>query len=136
MSARVDQFCDNLKVKLNAIETRVRSLQAGVKELPAKAEKVIQDKINDVQNQLDSQKACFEQARASLMAWSQQKKSETKAMIDEWKRNQKSRELNARAERAEANAEAAIGFAMLSIDEAESAILDAIAARRDADAVQ
>lgn len=136
MSAKVDKFCDNLKERLNAIETQVQSLKASLKELPVNAEKAVNDKIKEVQVKLHAQKDTLEKTRANLIAWGQQKTFETKSMIEEWKKNRKVKELNARAERAEANAEAAIGFAKLSIGEAESAILDAVAARRDADAAQ
>jgi len=133
MSARVEKFCDNLKVRLNAIEARVQSLNTSMKELPAKADLAIQDKIKEVQAKLRAEKDRFEKTRVNLLAWSEQKKAESKSIIEKWKKDRRSQELNARAERAEAYAEAMIGNALLSMDDAEEAILDAVAARRDAD---
>jgi len=136
MSAKVEKFCDNLKVRLNAIEARVQALNASIKELPSKADQAIQEKIKEVQTKLRAEKDHFEKTRANLMAWGEQKKAETMAMIEKWKKDKQSKELNARAERAEAYAEAMIGVAFLSMNDAESAILDAVAARRDANAAQ
>jgi DNA repair exonuclease SbcCD ATPase subunit len=136
MSARVDKFCDNLRDRLNAIEARVESAKANVQTLPGKVEKAMQDKVDEARANLHAQIERIEKTRADLKAWGEQKKAETQAMIREWKAKREAKKLNARADRAEAYAEAALTVALASIDEAEEAILDAVCARRDADAVQ
>ncbi len=61
------------------------------------------------------------------------KKAETQAAVVEWKANRDRKKLEKRAERAEKNAEACIAVALCSAEEAEVAILEAVAARKDAD---
>jgi len=136
MSEKVDKFCDKLRDRLNAIEGRVQSVKADIQTLPAKAEKALRDKIDAARTKLQVQKERVEKARVDLKVWADQKLAETKEAISEWKAKHEVRKLNARAERAEAYAEAAMVLALFSIDEAEEAVLDAVAARKDADAAQ
>jgi chromosome segregation ATPase len=136
MSERVDQFCDKLRERLNAIEGRIQSVKTDVQALPAKAEKALQQKLDEARTKVEAQKQRVEKARADLKAWADQKVAETKEAIDEWKAKREARKLIARADRAEAYAEAAMVIALASIDEAEEAVLDAVAARRDADAAK
>ena len=136
MSERVDKFCDGLRERLNALERGIQSVKTNVQALPAKAEKALREKLDDVRTKLQAQKERVEKARLDLKARADQKVAETMEAINEWKAKREVRKLNARAERAEAYAEAAMVLALASIDEAEEAVLDAVAARKDADAVQ
>lgn len=136
MSERVDRFCDGLRERLNAIEARVLSAKANIQALSGKAEKAVQAEVEEARAKLQGQKPHIEKTRADLLAWAEQKKAETQAMIREWKAKREVQKLNARAERAEAYAEAAVVYALASIDEAEEAILDAVGARMDADAAK
>jgi chromosome segregation ATPase len=136
MSQRVDQFCDRLREQLNAIEGRIQSVKTDVQALPAKAGKALRDKRDEARTKVEAQKERVEKARADLKVWGEQKVAETKEAISEWKAKRETRKLQARADRSEAYAEAAVLLALASIDEAEEAILDAVAARKDADAAQ
>ena len=136
MSARVDKFCDGLRDRLNALEARVASARANVQALPGKAEKAVHDTVDQARAKLQAQAAHVEKTRTDLKAWCEQKKAETQAMIREWKAKHEAKKLSARADRAEAYAEAALALALAGIDEAEEAVLDAVAARLDADAAQ
>jgi ElaB/YqjD/DUF883 family membrane-anchored ribosome-binding protein len=136
MSAKVDQFCDTLRDRLNAIEGRLQSVMADVKALPDKAEKVLRDKLEEARTKLEVERERVEQTRANLKARVQQKLAETKEVIREWKAKGEKRKLQARADWAEAYAADAIYNAMASVDEAEEAILNALVARMDADAAR
>jgi chromosome segregation ATPase len=133
MSAKVDQFCDSLRTRLNAIEGRIESVKANVEILPKQAEKALRDMLDEARTRLQAQKERIEQTRANLKAHAQQKIAETKKAVSEWKAKRETRKLQARADRAEAYAADAIAFALATIDEAEEAILDAVVARIDAD---
>jgi hypothetical protein len=136
MSERVNKFCDGLKERLGALEKLVQSVKANVQALPGKAEKAVQDKANEARAKLRTQKERLDKTRADLKAWGEQKKAETETMIREWKTKREVKKLNARAARAEEYAEAAMFLALANIDEAEEAVLDAVAARLDAEAAQ
>lgn len=134
MSARVDKFCDGLRDRLNSLETRVESVKANVQALPGKVEKAVHDKIDEARGKLRAQKERIDKARADVKAWAEQKKTETEATIREWQAKHEVQKLHARADRSEAYAESAVIVALYSLDEAEEAILDAVAARKAADA--
>jgi hypothetical protein len=61
------------------------------------------------------------------------RKAETKAAVAEWKANHDRKKLEKRAERAEKYAETCIEVALFSAAEAQVAILEAVAARKDAE---
>jgi ElaB/YqjD/DUF883 family membrane-anchored ribosome-binding protein len=136
MSAQVDQFCDMLRDRLNAIEGRLQCVMADVKGLPGKAEKALQDKLEETRSKLEAGKERVEQTRANLKARAQQMMAATKEAVTQWKAKGEKRKLQARADWAEAYAADAISNAMASLDEAEEAILNAIVARMDVDAAE
>jgi len=136
MSAKVDQFCDQLRDRLSTIEGRLQSVKTNMKALPEQAEKALRDKLAEARTKVQAQKERVEQTRANLKARGQQKVAETKEAVSEWKAKGETRILNARADRAEAYAADALDYAVASIDGAEEAILDAVVARIDADGAQ
>jgi chromosome segregation ATPase len=136
MNAKVDQFCDKLRDRLNTIEGRLQSVKTNMKALPEQAEEALRDKLESARTKLQAQKERVEQTRANLKARAQQKMAETKEAVSEWKAKRETRKLNARTDRAEAFAADAIDDAVASIAQAEEAILDAVVARIDADAAQ
>ncbi len=136
MSAKVDQFCDKLRDRLNAVEGRLASVKTNIQALPRLAEKTLHVKLDEARRGLQAQKERVEKAQANLKARVEQKITETKEAVNEWKAKHEVHKLNARADRAEAYAADAMECALATIDEAEAAMLDAVAARMDADAAQ
>ena len=136
MSAKVDQFCDNLRDRLNAAEKRIESVKSNVQAFPKQAENALNKKLDDIRNKVQAQKERVERTRANLKARADQKIAETKAAVNEWKEKREIRKLNARADRAEVYAADAIDLAVAFVDEAEEAILDAVVARMDAETAQ
>jgi hypothetical protein len=136
MSAKVDEFCDKLRDRLNAIEGKLQSVKADVQALPGQAEKILRGKLDEARAGLQAQKAHIEQTRSNLQAWAKQKIAETKETVAQWQAKRDVQKLNSRADRAEEYAIAAVAFAAAMIDEAETAVLDAVVARREADATK
>jgi peptidoglycan hydrolase CwlO-like protein len=130
----VDQFCDTLRDRLNALEGGFQSIKTSLQGLPEQAEKALRAKLDEVRTKLQAEKKRIERTRADLQTRAQQKIAETKEAIDEWKAKHETRKLQARADRSEAYAADAVYLAMACIEEAEEAILDAVVARMDADA--
>jgi len=136
MSEKVDQFCDKLRDRLTAIEGRLQTVKADIKSRSEEAGKALRGKLDQVRTRLHAEKEKVDKLRANLKARADQKIAETKEAINEWKKKHEMHKLQARADRAEANAADAIAYALFNIDEAEEAILDAVVARMDADAVK
>jgi hypothetical protein len=106
MSAKVDQFCDRVRDRLDAIAGRLMAVKTNMKALPEQAEK----------------------AQARLRVWKQ--------CVQQPGANLKAKALDARAGRAETYAADVLECAVASIDEAEKAILAAVGAGIDADVAQ
>jgi len=135
MSARVDQFCDQLRDHLNGLENQVDTLKSNLQKLPKQGEQVLQKNLNEARSRIEGQKKKVEQAQASLKARAEQKIGQAKEAINEWKAKRDVSKLNSRADRAEQYAADAVCIAVAALDEAEVAIFDAVIARMDADNV-
>ena len=73
-------------------------------------------------------------AITKLEEYMEAKQAETTAAVAEWKANRDLKKLEKRADRAEKNAEVCVELALYYAGEAQVAILEAAAARIDADA--
>ena len=135
MSDRVSKFCATLQTKLNALDDRMQSLKAGLKSAPKQAEDALHKQLDHARQKVESQQQAVGKAKTSLKEWADQKKTEAKATIEQWKTNHEAKKLAHRADRAEEYAIAAVVIATASVEEAEQAVLEAIVARLDADVV-
>ena len=136
MSERVDKFCDGLRDRLNAIEARVQSAKANIQALPGKAEKAVQDEVEEARAKLQAQKQQIEKTRADLKAWAEQKLAETQARGRRVEGEAGGQEAERPRGPGRGVCRGRHGLALASIDEAEEAILDAVVARMDADAAK
>jgi hypothetical protein len=94
---------------------------------------IIQTKLNAAKDALDAKKQEAAAAKARLEELVEAKKTETKTAVEEWKANRDLKKLEKRAERAEIDAEACVELALFYTAEAQVAILEAVAARKDVD---
>src|SRR3954452_23413980 len=136
MSAQVDQFCDKLKGRLDSMADRIQTTKSHIEGLPEKGEKDLRKILDKARSNVASRKQRADQALANLKAKAQQKVAETNEEVSRWKEQRDVRKLSSRADRAEAYAADAIDCAIATIDEGESAVVEAGAARLDADAAQ
>jgi uncharacterized phage infection (PIP) family protein YhgE len=135
MSERINKFCQNLQTRLNDLESRTLALKERLKSAPKQAEEELHGQIARLQERIDSQKKAANKARADIENWFEQKKAEGKATVEQWKEKHEANKLARRADRAEEYAAAAVLVALACVDEAEQAVLEAIAARLDAETV-
>jgi membrane protein involved in colicin uptake len=135
MSDRVNKFCTSLQNKLNDLEGRMNSLKTSLRTAPKQAEDALHKQLDQAQQKVQSQKHAVAKAKTNVQNWTDQKKAEATATVDQWKANHEAKKLAHRADRAEEYATAAVQVAVSSIDEAEQAVFEAIAARLDAEAI-
>jgi len=133
MSARVDQFCDKLKDRLNSLEDQVLALKTNVQKLPQQGEQALQKYLTEARSKIEQQKKKVEKARASLKARAEEKIGQVKGAVNEWKAKQEVSHLIARADFAEQYAADAVFIADSAVADAEEAIIDALLARIDAE---
>ena len=127
MSDRVNKFCASLQGKLNDLDDRLTSFKTSLQSAPKQAEDALHKQLDQARHKVESQKQAVAKARTSVQNWMDQKKAEAEATVDGWKAGREAKNWQF-ADRAEEYAAAAIEVAVLTIDEAEQAVLEAIAA--------
>jgi hypothetical protein len=131
MSDKVSKFCDSVHEKLETLEGRMDSLKRNI----GTTWHSLQEKLDEVRHKGEATKQVVAEARTNLEQWLMEKKAEAKGTIDQWVEDRETQKLAARAQKAEDCAAIAVVIAEASIDDAERMILEAIAARREAEAV-
>ena len=134
MSAAIDNFTKQLHDNLEAVEDRVKSLKESIQSAPKKTQVEIQSKFDEAKATLDAKKQEFDEYRAKLKTQFEEKESEVKSNVEEWKASREVKKLEHRADKAEDYANTAIFLTTAMMEEAEKATLEAIVARRDAEA--
>lgn len=130
---RVDEFCDHLRDRLKAVEDRVHDFRAKIERDREATTAAIDEEVQSARDALSRIKDDADAARARMRAQLHEKKSETEDVVAEWKRKRQRDKLERRAEDAEAYAAWAVMAATASIDEAALSVLQAVAARLDAE---
>jgi hypothetical protein len=131
MNDDVDRFCTSVHEKLETLQGRMETLKLNI----GATSHLLQEKVAEVRNAREVRQLTVNEARTSLEQWTLKLTAESKNGIDQEIRNHETRYLTERAKLAERCVDLALMLAEASIDDAEWMILEAIAARRDAEAV-
>jgi tellurite resistance protein len=136
MNQKIDNFCNDLRSKINDADKRLKDLTVSAKSKTQQAKNEAKAHLQWLDNKAKEQQARAEASKAKVKAWVQEKKTITDEKIAEWKAQRQVRKLADRADDAEDYAAVAIDVAFGAVDEAERATIEAILARMDADTVQ
>lgn len=127
----VARFCVSVHEKLETLQGRMESLKLNI----GATSHLLYEKVVEVRSASEVRQLPLNEARTSLEQWILELRAESKNRIDQGIRNNEKQYLSDRAKEAEGCVELALMLAEASIDDAEWMILEAIAARRDAEAV-
>ena len=133
MSEKIDKFCEDLRSQLSAVDDRIQSLKSKVQASAAQSKEQVEADLNKAKADLEASKQKVEAKAAQMKAHLEAKKAETEEQIAAWKHKREVSKLEKRADRAENYAANATIVAAAAVDEADYAIVDAIAARIVAD---
>ena len=133
MNINLDELGKKLHAKLDSGIDRLKVAKTHLEDVHKETEAAIQTKLNAAKETLDAKKQEIAAAKTGIEKFAEAKKAETQAAVAEWKTNRDHKKLEKRSERAQKYAEACIAVALCSAEEAEVAILEAVAARIDAD---
>jgi hypothetical protein len=133
MSTAIDNFTNQLHDKLEVLEDRAKSLRKNILSMPKETQSEIQSKLDRAKINIDAKKQEFDEYWAKLNTQFEEKESEVKSQVEEWKVSREVKQLEHRADQAEGYANTAIFLAMATMEAAEKATLEAIVARRDAE---
>lgn len=133
MSERIDQFCENLRIKLTSIENNMQSLKAKIDSKARTAEQDVQSHLDSVKKRVEQEGTKVTAAQADIKKWADERKATAGEKIADWKAKLEVAKLQGRADVAERYAAAAAVVASAAVDEVEQASLEAWLARKDAD---
>ena len=133
MSTTIEKFAKQLHDNLEMVEERVKSLRDNIQSVPRQPHIEIQSKLDQAKANLSNKKREFEGYRAKLQIQFEEKESELNSNIEEWKSWREISQMEIHADNAENYAAKATYLAITTMEEAEKAILEAIAARLDAE---
>ena len=136
MSERIDQFCENLRVKLTSIDNNMQALKAKIDSEARTAQQDVQSHLASVKKRIAQDHTKLAAAQADIEKWGEERKAVTDEKIAEWKAKLEKAKLKGRAEAAERYAAGAAVVASAAVDEAEQAWLEAWLARKDADSAR
>ena len=133
MSERIDQFCENLRVRLTGIENDMQGLRAKIDAKARTAEQDVRNELEGVKKRMEQDRTKVAAAQANIKKWLEECKTTTNEKIAEWKAKSEKAKLQSRANMAEQYAVAAAVVALAAVNEAQQASLEAWLARKDAE---
>jgi hypothetical protein len=132
MSTKIDQLCEQLRLKLHGIDRRLEALKANNVATSEKSRHLVESQIDSVQQRIFERRHAVEAANANVAAWIE-KRRDFSDQVPRWKTSGSLSRLGTRAEEAEGYAIAAFELAVAAADEATQAALEALLARDDAE---
>lgn len=133
MGISLDEIGKNLHEKIDNTINGLKAAKTHLEEIQKETEQAIQTKLTAAKETLEGKKQEAVAAKARFEGLVEDKKAETEVAVAEWKAQHDHNKLEKRAERAEQYADVCVDMALSSVAEAEIAILEAAAARKDAD---
>jgi hypothetical protein len=133
MSEKINSFTKGLQDQLNDIDGRLVSVKKTVESASGETQVAIEAKLESVKASLEAKQHDFKTYRKKLKDLAEGKEAEVKSKVEEWKAKREVKKLDRRANHAEDYAATEVAVAVAAMDEAEQSILEAIAARLDAD---
>lgn len=136
MGQRIDQFCEDLRLKLTNIDSGLDGLKAKIDTRAQTAEQEARSHLEKVQKRIEQDRTKVSAAQTEVKNWVEERKTATRDKIAEWKAKRETSKLQNRADKAERYAAATIVVAVAGADDAEQAALEAWLARQDANYAQ
>lgn len=136
MGQHIDQFREDLHLKLANIDKGFAGLKAKIDEKAKNADQEARSHLEKVHRRIEQNRAKVSAAQAEIKDWAENRKIATADKIADWKSKREINKLRNRADGAEQYAAAAIVVSLAAADEAEQAAVEAWLARQDADAAQ
>lgn len=134
MTKHIDKFGEAIRLKLTNLESELSSLKSKVDAKAQHAEQDIRKHLDTVNKRIETDRAKVTAAQNEVSKWIDEQKTTTSEKVAEWKTKREAAKLQHRAESAELYADASIVLAAAALDNAERAVLEALASRNDASA--
>ncbi len=134
MGTQIDAFCDDLRINLTMMSDDLRVLKAKALGKAPEVERAIRQHLDSLQKKIDGSNAAVEAAKPKVDDWIQAQKTAAQSKITEWKAKSDAKNLQLRADMADAYADAMSVIASSTVNKAAKAALEALLAQYDLDA--
>jgi hypothetical protein len=98
MSERIDQFCENLRIKLTSIDKKMQQLKAKIDSKAQTAEREVRTQLETVKKRIKQDRTKVETAQADVKKWVDEFKLASNEKITEWKAKREKAKLQIRGE--------------------------------------
>lgn len=136
MSEHIEQFCDDLRRKLNRIDDGLHELQSKISTESEEAAQDVRRHAEHVQQRIAQNESKVASARAERRSWIDSRRRAPRETIANWQARREIDKLEDHAAEAEGAAQAAVDLVAAALDDAEHAALEAWLARKDAEAAK
>jgi TolA-binding protein len=124
----------SLSKHIDSARERLDALKKNISDIHEEDKETLRQRQEDIRKRLDEHKEKAKKMQADIQKWKEEKVAHTQEAIGSWRQKRELKKLQTRAERAEDYALDLVTVAALDFEEAEQAVLDAMAARFDAEA--
>jgi hypothetical protein len=133
MGIDIDGMGKKLHAKLDSGIDRLKTAKTNLEALAQETEDTLKEKLDAAKATMAAKKQEAASTMEKIEVYVKDKAEDTEAAVAEWKANHDRKKLEKRAERAEKYADSCVDLALYYASEAQVAILEAAAARQDAD---
>ena len=133
MGIDFDEMGKKLHAKLDSGIDHLKTAKTNLEALAQETEDTLKEKLNDAKTAMTAKKQEAASAMDKMEEYVKDKAEDTEAAVAEWKANHDRKKLEKRAKRAEKYADSCVDLALYYAAEAQVGILQAAAARQDAD---
>jgi hypothetical protein len=130
--AKAGTLKQKLSNQIDAAKTKLDTLKRELAGMHDEDMQALQGHREQIHQRVEEQKERAREVQANIASWKQEKVTHTQDAVRSWRQRREIDKLESRAERAEAYAVDMVSVAAFDFDEAEQAVLDALAARYDA----
>ena len=133
MGGAAEELKQKLSQSIDTAKRKLELLKAEISELHDGDMAALSERRNDIRARLDQHKSLAEQLQSKIAEWHGEKRERAVDAITSWEQRREIEKLQAHAKRAEDTALDMVNVAAHDFEEAEQAVLEALAARMEAD---
>jgi predicted phage tail protein len=133
MGGAAEDLKQKLSQQIDAVRRKLELLKKDITELHEGDMAALSERRNDIRARLDQRKAGAQTLHSKLAEWQGEKRERAVDAITSWEQRREIEKLQAHAQRAEDIALDMVNVAAHDFEEAEQAVLEALAARLEAD---
>jgi hypothetical protein len=133
MGGAADELKQKLSAQIDAAKRKLELLKRDIADLHAEDMAVLRERQTEIRERLDQQRSRTESIQSKIAGWRSETRARAVDAITSWEQRREIEKLEAHAKRAEEIALDMVNVAAHDFEEAEQALLEALAARMEAD---